>query len=221
MNDLKKWAIDTIIFDFDGVLVDTGRDIANAANFTLASLGLDQLPPEKIIRFIGGGAEPLIRKCLTDNRSEYFTQALALFKQRYDQYFCVETKLYPGVLEVLQKFDQAQKKMALATNKAERITYKTLQSLDIHPYFPIVMGPESVTHRKPHPESIQRILEQSGTAPHKAVMIGDTAADILAGKAAGTRTCGVTYGFGSLEEIRDANPDIILDEIGQLMEFIR
>lgn len=220
MNDLKKWPIETIVFDFDGVLVDTGRDIANAANFSMASLGLEQLPPEKIIRFIGGGAEPLIRKCLADNQSEYFTEALALFKQRYDQYFCVETNLYPGVLEILQKFNQAHKKMALATNKAERITYKTLQSLDIQKYFQLVIGPESITHRKPHPESIQRILEQLGTAPRKAVMIGDTAADILAGKAAGTLTCGVVYGFGSLEELQETDPDIILDEIGQLLEYI-
>ena len=220
MNHSIKWPIETIIFDFDGVLVDTGRDIANAANFALASLGLEQLPPEKIITFIGGGAEPLICKCLADNGSEYFSEALALFKQRYDQYFCVETKLYPGVLEVIQHYHQAKKNMALATNKAEPITHKTLQVLNIHKYFQVVIGPESVTQRKPHPESIHRVLEHFGTAPLRTAMIGDTAADILAGKAAGTVTCGVSYGFGSLEEIQEANPDIILAKMSQLLEFI-
>lgn len=220
MDGSKKWTIETIIFDFDGVLVNTGRDIANAANFVLASLGLQELPPEKIIRFIGGGAEPLIRKCLDDKAGELFTEALALFKQRYSQYFCVETVLYPGVLEVLEHYSQAQKNMALATNKVERLTYGILQGLNIQKYFQVVIGPESIAHLKPHPESVQRILEQFGTAPTKAVMIGDTAADILSGKAAGTLTCGVDYGFGTPEEVREANPNFILDEISQLMVYI-
>ena len=88
-------------------------------------------------------------------------------------------------------------------------------------YFQVVVGPESVVHRKPDPEAVNKILMRLEIPASKALMIGDTRADILAGKAAKTVTCGVTYGFGSLEEIQRAEPNLIIDDIIELTGHIQ
>lgn len=216
---MKRY-IDSLIFDFDGVLVDSGPDIANAANYTLQTLGLPEQDPQVLISYIGGGAEPLVRRMLGDRVDELYDQALATFKARYGEKFFVETRLYPGAREVLAHFAQAGKTMGIATNKVERLTRGILEGLNIAGYFPVIVGPEGVTHRKPHPEAVEHILAHLGTAPEKAVMIGDTAADIQAGRAAGTLTCGVTYGFGAPAEIQAAAPDFVIERLEALRDHL-
>jgi HAD superfamily hydrolase (TIGR01549 family) len=144
-----------------------------------------------------------------------------MFKARYAEHYFQYTVCYPGVKSVLASYDTAHKKMAIATNKVERITRDILTGLQIDHYFQSVVGPDSVTRRKPHPEAIQRILTQLDSPPAETLMVGDTAADILAGRAAGTITCGVTYGYGKLEELEDAKPDFIIDEITSLLDLIK
>jgi phosphoglycolate phosphatase len=215
-----KKSFSTIIFDFDGVLVDTSRDISNAANFVLKSVGLEEQDPVLIGSYIGGGAEPLLRKCLGDKQEELISQALAIFSQRYSEYFCVETSMYPDVVNVLEYLRHRRKIMAIATNKVERLTHGILENFNIQSYFQLVIGPESVVHRKPHPECVLKILEHLGCDARESLMIGDTSADILAGKNAGTSTCGVSYGFGSMTELQSANPDIIIDRLEQLTQWV-
>ena len=212
--------VDTVIFDFDGVLVDTGPDVAGAANDTLAALGLATLPVPVVVSFIGGGAEILMRRCLAQKTDELLAVAVPMFVQRYAERCCVETRLYPEVQNVLDAYAQAGKHMAIATQKVEAITRTILDHFKLAGYFEVLVGPESVTHRKPHPESVLRILDATHTAPTRAVLIGDTASDIKAGKAAGIWTCGVKYGYGSAEEIEAEKPDWALDHLNQMLEWI-
>lgn len=220
---MKKFLLDirAIVFDFDGVLVDSGRDIANAANFALTNLGLETLPESLIIRFIGGGAEPLIKKCLELRKADdLFMDALRLFQDYYSKHATDETCLYPGVKEMLIGCASKGIIMGIATNKLETITNELLEKFEIQNYFRIIVGPSMVKRRKPDPEAIEIILHHFSLDPNKAIMVGDKREDILAGKAAGTYTCGVTYGFGSLEEISSSNPDFIIDKPIDLLEFL-
>lgn len=215
-----KYTVDTLIFDFDGVLVDTGPDIANAVNFTMRSFGLAELPAATIIKRIGGGAEVLMRRCLTERSEELIGQALQIFTQRYKEYCCVDTCLYPGVKNVLEHYRVAGKHMAIATQKKETITQTILNLKGIAPYFEVIVGPETFTQPKPHPESVQRILDRVGTAPQRAIMIGDMVSDIKTGKAAGTLTCGVLYGYGVEDDIRTAQPDVVLENLTQMLDWV-
>ncbi len=216
-----KYSVDTIIFDFDGVLVDTGRDIANAANATLNYLGLPTMPQTVLVSYIGGGAEMLLRRCLKEKADTLLDLASPFFRQRYEEYCCVETHLYPHARKVLDYYQALGKHMAIATQKNETITNTILHTLDIMSYFELLVGPESVTHRKPHPESVLLALKKTGTVPSRAIMIGDTASDIQAGKAAGALTCGVLYGYGSREEVLGAQPDVVLDQnLGEFINWI-
>ena len=215
-----KWNVDSIVWDFDGVVADTGKDIAKAANWTLQQLGLPEQPNATLVRYIGGGAGPLVRKMLGERADELYDRALPLMKERYGQYFFVETDLYPGIREVLEFYARAGKSMGIATNKVETVLRTILRGLELEPFFEVLIGPESVTRRKPDPEVVLKVLETLGTAPKRAVMIGDTAADIGAGKAAGTWTVGVTYGYGSREEVEGAGPDVVIDSALELLEYV-
>jgi 2-phosphoglycolate phosphatase len=215
-----KRKVKTIVWDFDGVVINSGPDIAAAGNYMLRHFGMEELPDETIIGFIGGGAEPLVRRCLGDRADELFEEALPFFLDRYKAHHKERTVLYPGVREVLDHYHDAGKNMGVATNKVESFARGIMKHLDIEHYFDVIIGPESVTHRKPHPEAVNRTLDHFNTLPPDAVMVGDTAADILAGKAAGTATVGVTYGFAPREEVEGAEPDVLIDEARQMLDYI-
>jgi phosphoglycolate phosphatase len=215
-----KYDVDVVIFDFDGVLVDAGLDIANAMNFVLRELGLPELPPHRIIGFIGRGAGMLVRDSLGEEHAGLLEQALAMFLERYSRYYLVDTHLYPGVRETLQSLIRAGKILAIATQKSEPITHAILAGLEIDSCISIVVGPESITHRKPHPESLLRVIQATRVAARRVLMIGDMPTDIQAGKAAGALTCAVTYGYGERADLQAADPDFMIDEIKDLLVYL-
>lgn len=131
-----------------------------------------------------------------------------------------QTVLYPGIREVLERYARAGKRMGIATNKLRPIACRILEALDIERYFEELIGPEDVQQCKPHPEAVLRVLRALNTPAQRAVMVGDTAADIGAGKAAGTLTVGVTYGYGKPEDVAAAEPDLLIDSAADLLKHL-
>jgi HAD superfamily hydrolase (TIGR01509 family) len=144
-----------------------------------------------------------------------------VFKAEYGRCFAMHTQLYPGVREVLERFVTTGVAMAIATNKTEPITRRLVAKFGLEPYLSSVVGPESVTRRKPDPEAIERILGRLDVPPARALMIGDTPLDIVAGKAAGTGTCGALYGYGTEVEIVRAAPDFVIRSIAELPRALK
>jgi 2-phosphoglycolate phosphatase len=211
-----QWPVQTVIFDLDGVLIDSGKDIANAVNFTLQTLGRPTLPSAQIIGYIGPGVEGIWRQCLGADAERVLPIALPIYKARYREYCVVETTFYPGIPETLSQLKSRGKIMAVATNKPGDFTQRILEGLDLARYFDVVVGAESVQRKKPDPEAIQLILAKLKASPETTVVVGDASTDIEAAKAAGAISCGVTYGYGSLQEIMGAFPDFIIDRAEQL-----
>lgn len=209
-----------VVFDFDGVLVDTADDIGAAANVVLERYGMPAASAERVRASIGGGAEVLIRRLLPDANEDTLRQAVALFKSTYTGAYDVHTALYPGTADVLARLCGASKAMAIVTNKMEALTRGLIAGLGVERYFELVVGPESVTRRKPDPEAVVLILSRLGLPAERALMVGDTAGDILAGRAAGTRTCGVLYGYGTRAEIEAAAPDHVIRSIRELPDLV-
>jgi phosphoglycolate phosphatase len=217
---MDKIFVDTLIFDFDGVLVETGPDIAGAVNYTLGVLGLNPLPTPVIISYIGGGAEAVLRRCLSEKADALLVQAVPVFVQRYQEYCCVESRLYPGAVAVLEHYAKADKRMTIATQKVEAITHRIMDALGIASYFDYIIGAESVVYRKPHPESVLKILDHTQTPASRAIIFGDTASYIQAVTAAGIYTCGVSYGYGSPAEIEAARPDLLFQALIQMTDWV-
>ncbi|MEN6462245.1 MAG: HAD-IA family hydrolase [Syntrophomonas sp.] len=217
-----KFKVNVVVFDFDGVIIDSGADIASAAQDTLKVFNRPVLSKDEIISYVGHGAEVLIRKCFKDCSEEVIEQAIPFYKKYYLDNALIETKLYPNVKETLKviKEDNEDKKIALVTNKPEEITKKILAGLGIRQYFDLIMGPESVKKIKPDPEGIRKVLDTFGIAAEKAIMVGDSYVDVEAGRNAGTNTCGVTYGLGNKEDLIKAAPDFYISDMSQLLEHI-
>jgi phosphoglycolate phosphatase len=206
--------VDLIAFDLDGTLIDSARDISFCVNETLRCVGRPALPEATIHAFVGRGVLPLIERSLDEasprgkRRGPETEEAVRLFMELYAEHCLDHTRLYPGIREVLDVY--AEKSLAVVTNKAERFSLKILDGLGVRDRFKAVLGGDSTKERKPHPEPILKLLEATGLPARSAVTIGDSAIDIAAGKAAGTWTCGVLYGFRPESEVREAAPDAVV-----------
>jgi len=217
-----KYPVNLIIFDFDGVIINSGQDIASAAQHVLKLFDQPVLSQEEIISYVGHGVQYLIKNCFKGCDDDFVEQVIPVYRKHYLKNAVVKTRLYEHVEETLKYIKKSgeDNKIALVTNKPEDLTYKILEVLGVKPYFDMVVGPESVKKMKPDPEGILQVLEQFKIPPQQAVMVGDSHVDIEAGKNVGTITCGVTYGLGDREELIKSSPDILINDLAELLEHI-
>lgn len=206
--------IDLIVFDLDGTLADSLPDLANAANFVCRRLGLPEHPQAAVQQMIGGGEINFVRRFLEPENQHHFDQAMALYWEYYARHLGDLTRLYPGVAETLKHF--AHKKLAVLSNKHQKLTEKVLEVLGIRPFFAAVRGGGTDLALKPSPESLAALIQEMGVAPARTLMVGDKPADVLAGKGAGARTLGVTYGYGDAAALRAAAPEFLVSHLAEL-----
>jgi len=191
--------IKLLIFDLDGTLIDSRRDLVNSVNAALRSLGRHELPSDEIAAMVGDGAPTLVRRALGDTVDEaLLKRGLEFFLSYYREHKLDYTRLYDGIpeaLETLRGANGTRRVMSVLTNKPVNPSRAIVQALGIADKFVSVYGGNSFETKKPDPLGINTILAETGVRADEAVMIGDSAVDILTGRAAGTWTCGVSYGF--------------------------
>ena len=203
-----------IIFDLDGTLIDSSEDIAWAVNKTLKQMGFDEFSYQAIKERIGWGVKMLLEKVLPKEKQDLLEEARSIFMGYYSDHLLVKSKLYPGVMDILNHFKN--KKLAVATNKPFNLTEKILDGLNISGYFKKVVGGDGVQNKKPSPEAIEIILRELRVSPEKSIFVGDSLIDIEAGKKAGVMTIGAAYGFRGRRELEDAGADVIIEDINEL-----
>lgn len=203
-----------IIFDLDGTLIDSKRDIAQAVNYSLGQENYPSLSIEKIETYVGGGLGKLISDVAPEPLSEdRFLKLKNHFWNYYEAHLTDHTVLYEGVLEFLKKFDHYS--TALVTNKPIHFTRLIVEKFKLNSFFDWVYGGDSFPIQKPNPDILKPILEKFPNLQN-ALMVGDSSVDIDTGKAAGILTCGVTYGFRSALEVRSLNPTWVIDRFRDL-----
>lgn len=210
-----------VIFDLDGTLIDSSRDIAWSANRTLESLGYGAMDPAVIKEHIGWGVRPLLERLMPAEPPEKISEARLTFLQFYSTHLVDETNLYPGAIETIEHLRAAGKKLALVTNKPIGLTEGILKELGIAKYFLMVLGGDSLQNKKPHPEPIELVIRSLEVRPALSVVVGDSPVDCEAGKGAGARTIGAAYGFRGRAELEGAGCDVIIDKITELKDIIR
>ncbi len=213
---MRKQSIEAILFDFDGTIVDTREDIANSVNFTLNRLNRPSHSVDEITSWIGDGVLDLLAKAL--GGEELLQEALPLFRAHYFENCAEKTVLYPEVLKALTYFSELP--LAIVTNKPEAPTLTILEALDINRFFPVMIGGDTLSQKKPSPEPILEAVHRLGVSPKKTIMVGDSVNDIQAGKAAGTATCAVTYGFVDEPVLKSAHPDMLISSLFHLVEHV-
>jgi len=208
-----------IIFDLDGTLIDSERDLAASVNAMLLRHGRKELPLEVIGTYIGDGAPMLIRRALGDPADrEFLQEALNFFLTHYREHKLDSTRPYDGVPEMLKQLTNgsgAGRKLAVLTNKPVRVSRDILSGLGLADSFFQVYGGNSFETKKPDALGANTLLQEAGASPDEAVMVGDSQVDILTARNAGLWSVGVTYGFAprSLEVVV---PDVTVDSPAEL-----
>jgi phosphoglycolate phosphatase len=183
-----------ILFDLDGTLVDTSKDITNALNYALGLFGSKSFTVDETEKLIGEGLTKLMEKALGEEGVGLKDAVMKEFLDYYSAHITDNSSLYPFVGEILQKL--AGFKKAIISNKREYLSVKLLEELDILKYFDLVIGSDTAPERKPSPVPVMYALSKLGVKPQEAVIVGDSNYDIEAGRKAGMRTVAVTYGYG-------------------------
>ncbi len=210
-----------VVFDLDGTLVDSVRDLAQSVNDALARLapGAEPLPLESVRSFIGNGARKLMTRSLDAARIEIDVEAtLPTFLECYRARMLETTRLYPGVAEALRRL--GDRRLAVLTNKPGEMSRAILEALGVASCFFRVLGGGDGLAIKPDPTGLRVLMAEAGARPEETVMVGDSAIDVDTGRAAGARTVGVTYGFAP-DSLEAAPPDLMVDDLRRLAQLIR
>ncbi len=199
---------DMYIFDLDGTLIDTRRDITTAINKVLSHYGLAKKSIDEVTGYVGDGIQKFVERCIGDKKIDV-DKAVSMFKDFYWTHLVDTTKPYPGVCEVLDHLSDKYK--AILTNKSYKFTKAITDKLNLTEKFSEIVGGDSVSKKKPSTEGMEYIISKSGIEREKTVMIGDGKNDILTAKKAGVTSVYVTYGFTDAEKVRSLEPDFIID----------
>jgi phosphoglycolate phosphatase len=208
-------AVRALIFDLDGTLIDSKRDLIRSVNAMLHEMGREQLHEDTISGYIGHGAPQLIAQALGNSATEADRErALKFFLAYYEDHKMDSTCAYPGVPEALEELGAFP--MAILTNKPVRVSKRILEALGLAKYFRAIYGGNSFATKKPDPHGAQTILREFGAAPAEAILIGDSEVDVQTARNAGTLAAAVNYGFGTHD--RATHPaDIYLDRLTDLV----
>ncbi|HLW75632.1 MAG TPA: HAD-IA family hydrolase [Bryobacteraceae bacterium] len=208
-----------LIFDLDGTLIDSERDLADSVNATLAAEHLPPLPLETIASYIGNGAPVLIRRAFPDAADSELPRLLRYFLDYYREHMLDSTKLYPGVREALDRLHAANVAMAVLTNKPVRFSVSLIAGLGLESHFFRVYGGNSFEHKKPNPLGINRLRSETGADASETIMVGDSSVDIQTARNAGVKACGVIWGFRP-ETFAQFPPDFVIDQMGALADLV-
>jgi phosphoglycolate phosphatase len=189
----------TLIFDLDGTIIHSAPDLANALNYVFGIYGCEPLSVAEVQAMMGNGMPKLLERALAARAivlSEgEFQQLFLSFRQVYSENCCTDTELYPGAVEMLEQVRREGYLTAICTNKLETITLHILKQMQLEHLFDGVVGAEPPRPRKPDADPVYLAIERAGGQRNNAIMIGDSPADIGAGKAAGLPTVAVSFGY--------------------------
>ena len=219
---------DTILFDLDGTLADTIVQLAKAARASAVSLGLNPPAQKTVQEYVGNGVNMLLARVIAGRFDitldavdrNLLLKAREVFNQVYAEGLKTDFRVYDGVIEGLKYFKERGIKLAVVTNKPQIFADPLLKCMGIYDYFDFVLGGEVLKQRKPDPAPLQYCLDKIGVSNDKAVMIGDSDNDIIAGLNAKICTVFFTYGYNraNLDEL---DIDYKFDSFTQLIELIK
>ena len=217
MGDLHR----LIAFDLDGTLVDSRRDLADSANQLITELGGTPLPEEDIGRMVGEGAAMLIRRALKAARVTDRGSALARFLEIYDGRLLQHTRVYDGMVEVVQ-FARTLGHVVVLTNKPKMPSDRVLAGLGIADLFEAVVGGDGPLGRKPVPDALNALMRDFGATSQTTMLIGDSTIDHETASRAGVRCCLVSFGFGywNFPKERLRGDEQIAADVGQLRSIL-
>lgn len=212
--------VKAIIFDLDGTLTDTIGDLAAAVNFVLDKNGFPTHSEEEYLYFVGTGSYNLMKKASPkDTPEEKILSMLDEFFAYYGEHYLDKTVPYDGVTEMLSALKEKGIGLAVCSNKIQNMTEKVVEKY-FDGKFSYVFGQNDRFPLKPDPACPLWIAEQFGAEPSEVIFVGDSGVDMKTGKNAGFTAVGVSWGFRTVEELRENGADYIINKANELLEII-
>ena len=210
-----------IILDFDGTLADTRGLIVKTMQQTLEALGLESRTDDQCAAMIGLPLKQAFTDLIpmTDEMGERCVETYRRIFNENNALYVIPT--FPHVIETLHLLHEQGYTLTIASSRSNRSLMEFVNDMHLNEIIPYVLGAEDVTRAKPHPEPVLKTLEDYGCKAEDALVVGDTWYDIEMGRQAGVRTCGVTYGNGTREELVDAGADFLIDDFGELVSILK
>jgi phosphoglycolate phosphatase len=207
-----------VLIDLDGTLMDTAADLAEAVNRMRAEFGLGSLPASRVAQFVGKGADVLVHRSLTDRidgkvEPERFGPARTAFTRHYHAVNGQASVVFEGVPGALKRLRERGWRLACVTNKPREFTLPLLERAQLVGLLDAVVCGDEVRNRKPHPDLLLEACTRLGVAPGCAVMVGDSANDALAARAAGVRVLLVETGYNEGEPVSSLSDELGVDAI--------
>jgi phosphoglycolate phosphatase len=214
-----------VMFDLDGTLIDTKDDLAATVNALRVRRGLPEVDLDTAVSWVGDGAPVLVARAtgVPEDRAlagEDAADALAFFKEHYAAHMFDRARVYPGVPETLETLRATGLALAVVSNKPEAMCARMLERFGLDTAFANLVGGDTLATKKPHPGPLLHVLARTDTPPGEAVIVGDGAQDLLAGRAAGVTTVAALYGFRTREILEPTRPDHWIETVDELTRIV-
>jgi len=211
----------TLVLDFDGTIADTRNSIVQTVQYTAKELGMSDVNESDIINLIGLPLKNTLLQALHISNEKLLEEAVALYRAKYNEISMGTIELFPNVEKTLKIIYNQGIAITIASNKGRNSLTSSLSKLGIIQYFSLILGVEDVLNKKPAPDMVLRILEETNATPRETLVVGDTTYDILMGQQANCITCGVTYGNHSENQLKAQKADYIIDDFIKITDIIK
>ena len=223
--DMKLPRPEMVLIDVDGTLVDSVPDLAYCVDAMMRELGMPERGVQRVRHWVGNGVERLVKRALVNQLDgepdeALFAKALPVFEALYRENTSKRSGLYAGVKEALDFLKTTGVRIGCVTNKASQFTLPLLQDLGVSDYFEIVICGDMVERKKPDPMPLLQAAEQLETEPRASMMLGDSMSDVNAARAAGFQIVCMSYGYNHGEDIRDYDPDAVIDSMAEIKGIV-
>lgn len=214
-----------VLVDLDGTLVDSVPDLAFCVDAMMQGLDMPPRGEARVREWVGNGVERLVRRALINQLDgepdeTLYEKALPVFMGLYAENTSKRSHLYPGVREGLDYLTGAGYKLGCVTNKAAAFTEPLLKDMGIYDCFSIVVSGDTVSKKKPDPMPLLHACAFFGVDPQHALMVGDSMSDVKAARAAGFQIVCLTYGYNHGIDIRESQPDAVIDSMAELQGLL-
>jgi len=208
-----------ILYDLDGTLVDTRRDIINGVRYALETLKGPDLTDDEIKDCVGTGLHALIKQVFRTEDEKLADRGAKLYREHYKKHMLDHTRLYPDVREFLEYFKD--RKQAVITNKPNPFSSQILEALGVASYFIAILAGDNGLPFKPDPAAVHHLIEKTGTVEEEVLFVGDSPVDIQAARNAGVEIVTLSHGFASEVVLHKAKPDHIVRNFEELLKLAR
>jgi len=202
---------DLYLFDLDGTLVDTRRDIAEAVNHVLQLHARPVADLTTVVSWVGDGLDDIMKRAFHTDESEFVNDLVDEFRSYYVVHCTDFSYVYEGCSETLTSLQEGGAHLSVLTNKGQDLSFEILERLGILQFFDHVVGPSDAALRKPNPSNLLSLVRDIGTSKERTLMVGDSRNDILVAHNAGVTSCGCAFGYIGRDALFKLKPTFIIE----------